>query len=326
MPKISIIVPVYNVEDYLPRCLNSILKQTIQEIEIILINDGSTDSSGDICDQFALKDSRITVIHQKNGGLPAARNEGIAHASGDYIGFIDSDDYIEADMYEKLYRACTQNNAKISMCGRHDVAPDGRKKATFTLKEPQIWSSKEAIRRILLWENIDSSACDKLFARAFFSEFRFPLGKYHDDIFFVPPVVHAAGKIVHIGEPKYNYYYRENSISKEPFSVRKWDLLEAVKSVETLILKEYPELQKEYDSFYYHNLLYLNSLLQAKNIRKKFEEEYRQLYKKLLAITPKAIVNPYITSKSKLKGLLILLKSYDLAENIEKRLRNGTNG
>ena len=102
--KISIIVPVYNVENYLERCVESILKQTYTNFELLLINDGSTDQSGDLCDQLALRDQRIRVIHKENGGLSAARNTGIDHASSDLIGFIDSDDYIEEDMYETLNR------------------------------------------------------------------------------------------------------------------------------------------------------------------------------------------------------------------------------
>ena len=119
--KNCVIVPVYNVEAYLERCVESILKQTYSNLEILLVNDGSTDKSGELCDQLALRDTRIRVIHKENGGLSHARNRGIDEASADLIGFIDSDDYIDEDMYETLYRQIKEANADLAMCGHYDV-------------------------------------------------------------------------------------------------------------------------------------------------------------------------------------------------------------
>ena len=126
--KISVIVPVYNVENYLEKCVESILKQTYTNLEILLVNDGSTDTSGELCDQLAQRDQRIRVIHKENGGLSDARNRGIEEASSDLIGFIDSDDYIDQDMYETLYRQMLESSADLSMCGHYDVyQPNFRK-------------------------------------------------------------------------------------------------------------------------------------------------------------------------------------------------------
>ena len=121
MPKISVIVPVYNVEKYLRKCIESILNQTFREFELILVDDGSTDSSGKICDEYALKDSRIKVIHKENGGASSARNAGLDVAKGEYIGFVDSDDWIEMDMYGELYRLIKENNTDISVCGINNI-------------------------------------------------------------------------------------------------------------------------------------------------------------------------------------------------------------
>lgn len=115
-PKVSIVVPIYNVEAYLSRCLDSILSQTLQDIEVIAVNDGSTDASGEILDQYASKDTRIIVIHKKNGGVSAARNDGIQLVKGEYIGFVDPDDWIDHDMYEALYHSAVEEKADIVMC------------------------------------------------------------------------------------------------------------------------------------------------------------------------------------------------------------------
>ena len=133
MPKISIIVPVYNVEEYIHRCIDSILAQTFTDFELILVNDGSHDQCGKICDEYAENDSRIKVIHKKNGGLSDARNAGLEIAQGEYIGFVDSDDYIEHDMYEKLIEACKEYNSKLAMCGRYKVLGE-ELKPMFSLK------------------------------------------------------------------------------------------------------------------------------------------------------------------------------------------------
>ncbi|HDV0860284.1 TPA: glycosyltransferase, partial [Enterococcus faecalis] len=121
MPKISIIVPVYNVEKYLEKCVRSILAQTFTDFELILVDDGSPDSSGAMCDQFAEQDQRVKVIHKENGGLSDARNAGIEIATGEYLGFVDSDDYIADDMYELLYTNIVKEDADLSICGIYDV-------------------------------------------------------------------------------------------------------------------------------------------------------------------------------------------------------------
>ncbi len=164
MPIISVIVPVYNVEEYIHRCIDSILAQTFKEFELILVDDGSPDQSGKICDEYALIDSRIKVIHKKNGGLSDARNAGLEVAQGEYIGFVDSDDFIESDMYEKLLEACKENSSQIAMCGRYNVLGE-ELHPLFSFEGHMIWESREAIGNLLTWNNIDSSACDKLFMR-----------------------------------------------------------------------------------------------------------------------------------------------------------------
>ena len=133
MPKVSIVVPIYNVEKYLEQCIDSIINQTLKEIEIILVDDGSPDNCPQICDDYVKKDSRIKVVHKTNGGLSSARNAGIEIATGDYIGFVDSDDYIELDMYEKMYNIAIENNVDFVMSDYYSVSNEGKVRATLDI-------------------------------------------------------------------------------------------------------------------------------------------------------------------------------------------------
>ena len=315
MPKISIVVPVYNVEDYVERCINSILIQTLEDFELILVNDGSTDNSGDICEDYAIGDSRIKVIHKANSGLSDARNAGIDISTGDYIGFVDSDDYIEDNMYELLYRACIDNNINLSMCGRFDVF--GQEKVpVFTLNESKIWTSEQAIENLLRSNNIDSSSCDKLFRGMLFENTRFPDGKYNEDIFIVPNIIHEAKIMIHIGEAKYNYCHRKGSITSESFSMKKLDLLEANEALSTLIDLNYPEMKPLADSFYYDSVVFLNSIIQSKNIKDEHYDSYLSLNKLLKHNIYNILSDRYLDSVVKTKSLLILFKIYSPIEKL----------
>ena len=320
MPKISIIVPVYNVEEYIHRCIDSILAQTFTDFELILVNDGSPDQCGKICDEYAENDSRIKVIHKKNGGLSDARNAGLEIAQGEYIGFVDSDDFIESDMYEKLYNACIDNDVCLSMCARYDVYQN-KKTSLFTLDAEELWTSDLAIGKFLMWDTIDSSACDKLIKRSLFNNIRFPIGRYNEDIYIIPRIIHHSGKIVHIGEPKYNYFHRLDSITTETYSDKKLDLLEACDILKNLIYKYYPNHKTRFESFYYRNLVFLNSIIQSKEIKRKNYNSYKLLYELLLKNIFKLLLNPYVDKMIKFKSILILLKIYSLTEKATKKLR-----
>lgn len=160
---ISIVVPVYNVENYLDRCVKSIIAQVYTNIEIILVDDGSSDNSGKICEKWKEKDKRIIVIHKKNGGLSSARNAGIEIAKGKYIAFVDSDDYISKNMYSELYRVLKQNNSDIAICGRKYVWDNGKRYCRYHYdKRIENYSSKEAIREMNSFRKFDMAAWDKL--------------------------------------------------------------------------------------------------------------------------------------------------------------------
>lgn len=212
---ISIIVPVYNVEQYLDRCMESILQQTYHRLEIILVDDGSTDSSPAKCDAYAQRDSRIKVIHKPNGGLSDARNAGLELASGDYIGYVDSDDWIEPDMYARMIQACTGHDAQIAVCRYFSEYKDGHS----TTKESGrvVPLSREALLTIYISGSdeyvIYNSVWSKLFKRELVREMIFPKGRNSEDIMYTTRAFCRAKRAVYLDQCLYHYVLdREGSI------------------------------------------------------------------------------------------------------------------
>ena len=210
MPLISIIVPVYNVEKYLEKCILSIIHQTYTDLEIILIDDGSPDRSGSMCDVFARKDPRIKVIHKTNGGVNSARNAGLALATGDYIGLVDSDDHLEPDMYELLITTMVDNNADISMCG-HYIEKNGMITACVRNDgSTQIMTKEEAVRAVLIDKEIRSYVWDKLYKRKLFENFQYPNIAYLDDLAATFLLMEKAQTVAISNRSK--YFYMQNPL------------------------------------------------------------------------------------------------------------------
>ena len=239
--KISVIVPVYNVENYLEKCVESILKQTYTNLEILLVNDGSTDTSGELCDQLAQRDQRIRVIHKENGGLSDARNRGIEEASSDLIGFIDSDDYIDEDMYETLYRQLLESNADLSMCGHYDVYHQIPEKQVAAIQTWEL-TPQEAIKMVMEAKILSVTAVNKLYKKELFEQLRFEIGKIAEDAFIMIALIHHCRKVVATNEKKYYYVHRENSITTQKFSLKFLNVIEAYEQNATIIRENYPEL------------------------------------------------------------------------------------
>lgn len=234
MIKVSVIIPVYNVEPYLVRCLNSILDQTYTNIEIILVDDGSSDNSPKICEDFANKDERIAVIHKKNGGQAEARNLGIEVCKGDYISFVDSDDWIEPTYIEELLKTAQKADADIAICDLKRVYSYENEK--FTQKKcQQNYTPIEAIRRLFLKREVSfiGPVC-KIYKRHLFNNIRFPVGKFHEDEFFSYKIFNNATKIAYTSEILYYYYQRADSTMGTPHP---YDLLEAEEKQFDFILK-----------------------------------------------------------------------------------------
>ena len=218
---LTVVVPVYNVEKYLTKCVNSILSQTLPVDEIILVDDGSTDSSGGIADELAEKNELIKVIHQKNGGLAAARNSGIDAATKQYIAFVDSDDYIDPHMYEVLMQKLNQDDADMSICGVWYEQENGERYNPYPEDVEKLWNKKQALIELNSYQYFNMSFCDIVFKRELFEEsaygenqLRFPVGKISEDFYLMHRVVARANKITYTSKPFYHYVQRGNSISR----------------------------------------------------------------------------------------------------------------
>lgn len=213
---VSVIIPVYKVEKYLKKCVDSVIGQTYQNLEIILVDDGSPDRCGEICDEYQRIDSRIRVIHKENGGLSDARNAGIDAAHGDYLMFVDSDDYIAAAMVEKLLTALETEQAGMSLCNFLYVAEDGAPMEECNQGMPvktEVLSGVEAIHRLSLERGeCYTIACCKLYQAALFREIRFPRGKRNEDEFVSHILFHKCDRVACLGEALYYYVQRADSI------------------------------------------------------------------------------------------------------------------
>ena len=211
--KVSIIVPVYNVEEYIDKCIDSLLQQTYKNIEIILVDDGSTDLSGEKCDNYKSQDERILVFHKSNGGLADARNYGINKSSGDFLIFVDSDDWIESNTVENAISVMNDDQSDMVVYGITIDYENGKKKVKAPLKKECI-DKKRALIYINSFKGIDVSACNKMFKRKLFNNISFPYGKLCEDYYIMYKIFDCCSKISIIPSPYYHYFQRTNSISR----------------------------------------------------------------------------------------------------------------
>ena len=241
---ISVIVPIYNVEDYLPKCIDSIISQTYRDLEIILVDDGSTDNCSKICDEYKKKDIRIKVIHKENGGLPSARNTGLDIANGSLIGFVDSDDYIEPTMYEKLYDNMKKNHSDISICNYYKVNNNRKKIMVKEIELKEFCSvGRDKFTNIhSKYATLMSIAWNKLYKKEIFNDIRYPDGQIYEDSYIICNLLEKAKKISFILEPLYYYVYRKNSIINS-FSIKQFDIMKSFnKKIEVFNEKGYIDL------------------------------------------------------------------------------------
>ena len=213
---ISVIVPVYNLMDYLPRCVKSLCAQTYRNLEIILVDDGSTDGTGELCDRLASEDERIHVYHKPNGGSSSARNCGLEHVHGDFIGFVDGDDYIDADMYEKLYDGITRFGVKAAQIGRDEIDEDGNALPDICVPpvEETLIESREFLKELLMHRG-DCSFCTKLFRKEVLNNRCFPTGALNEDFNFLVKMLPELGDIVSLPAQAYHVFYRMGSNSRK---------------------------------------------------------------------------------------------------------------
>ena len=244
-PLISVIVPVYKVEKYLDRCVQSIVDQTYRNLEIILVDDGSPDNCGAMCDAWTEKDSRIRVIHKENGGLSDARNAGMAVATGEYTGFIDSDDYIAPEMYQLLFERLAQDGGDIAACGVEMVFEDGTPSRMLTKAGSCVLDRQEAMTAIVEESWLKQPVWYKLYKTELVRDILFPVGKYHEDVFWSYRAVAQAKKVSVFDTPCYFYVQRSGSIMGEGYSLKRLDAIEAKAQRLEFLEREFPVLAEK---------------------------------------------------------------------------------
>ncbi len=252
---ITVIVPIYNIEKYLRRCLDSILSQTYSNYELILVDDGSTDTSGTIADEYGEKDDRIIVIHKKNGGSSSARNEALKIAKGEYISFIDSDDYIEPDFLETLVapiiaaKEAGKFLPEFVQVGRNEIDEDGKLRPDICVPaSAEVWiDSKDFIFELLMHRG-DCSFCTKLSAKKLFEKRDFPVGKLNEDFHIMIQMLFEGSKVVSLPGYKYHVFYRIGSNSRKEnkniFSPVFKDSVDNADMVEKIVMEKMPELKE----------------------------------------------------------------------------------
>ncbi|MBQ2408862.1 MAG: glycosyltransferase [Bacilli bacterium] len=287
MKKISIIIPVYNVEKYLERCLDSVLNQSYKNLEIILINDGSTDNSLDICLKYAKKDNRIKLINQNNSGISEVRNKGLEAAKGEYIAFVDSDDVIDKDMFKTLYNNLLKYDSDISSCNYKIF----HNKINFDKEEyyNKIFTKEESLKDIISNGVLTNFLWNKLFKKELFNNIKFPKNMIYEDMYVMPKIIEKTTKIVYTNQILYGYFQRENSYVNSFDEDKNKNYFLVINNVYN-DLKKYNFLDKELKNYKVFSIY--SAFLQAaksnalysdfmKEKHKEYKKEFKYLNKKV---------------------------------------------
>ena len=300
---ISVIVPIYNVVELLPRCVNSIRKQTYRNLEIILVDDGSTDNSGAMAEKFAMEDKRVRVFHKENGGSSSARNLGIEKARGQYIGFVDSDDYIEPQMYERLLAVALQENLLMVQTSRDEIDEQGNRLPDVCIppEKPELWECDHFMRELLLHRG-DCSFCTKLTKASLLKENRFPEGELNEDFRLLITLLPKIPAVAILPEQDYHVYYRYGSNTrtkdKNVFPRVFTDIVNNADKVEEIVEKEYPHLKQEATRFaLFQRLDYLLHI--PISMMRKSNTFYVQVCEYLKSHKEDIKSNPYLTDKNR---------------------------
>lgn len=286
-PLISVIIPVYNVEKHLHRCLDSVIAQTYQNLEIICVDDGSVDESGKICDQYAVRDARIKVIHQENQGLSAARNRGLDAADGEYIAFVDSDDYILEDMYKKMLDMLLNYNVDLCVCQWQYEFSDGRQVVKKKNIDPTIYGRKTSLEfaRFLYRSNYENgvvvAAWNKLYRRALLDTIHFE-GRIHEDDAFNGRIMAKNISVYVMEEQFYVYAQNGDSLTNKPFSANKFFFLDVLAERRELF-KSDAFIRQETELLYCN--MYIEYCLRARKdgVAVSHPERYRQIFRKMFS-------------------------------------------
>lgn len=305
MPLISVVVPVYNVEKYLRKCLDSILNQSFEEFELLLINDGSTDRSGEICEEYAAVDNRIVCVNQENRGLGGARNKGIEIARGKYILFIDSDDYIDKNMLKQLFGNIEMSKADVASCGIYNVYQQ-KCIPQYDKIERFLCPSEQAFGLLLVGAKIPGSSCNKLFRSDIFKNIRFPEGVLYEDVAFHTELMQKIKNVYVDTTPLYYYVHREESITTRAFDSAAMMFIHAYEENLRVVEEKYPDILTEarFKLFWAYFSIF-DRILQEKEYWKIAEYKKVKMYLKRNVI--RIIKNPYFYKARKIGALALFL-------------------
>lgn len=238
---VSVIIPIYNVQDYLARCIDSVLAQTYKDLEIILVDDGSHDTSGDICDEYDLKYRHVRVIHKTNGGLSDARNAGLEVAQGEYVTFIDGDDYVHPNFVEALLHTIETTGAQIAACTWQELKDgDTPRKVNLEKAGCKTYTQSEAINTVFFQGELNHSACSRIFEKQLFDDLRFPEGALYEDLAIIYPLLRKVDKVALLKAPMYYYMHRAGSILTT-MSLRRTQVLDHLEKLEKQVEEEAPQ-------------------------------------------------------------------------------------
>ena len=323
LPLITVIIPVYNIMEYLPRCVHSVTGQTYQNLEILLVDDGSTDGTADLCDQLAAKDSRIRTYHKKNGGSSSARNMGLRLMKGDYVGFVDSDDYIEPDAYEKLMQGILRTGAAIAQMGRDEIDEQGNLLPDICVPpaEETFYPSEDFMRELLMHRG-DCSFCTKLLRSDLLKESGFPEGKLNEDFYLMIHLLTEVEGVLSLPDRGYHVFYRMGSNSrrqdKNDFSRVFADNVENADVAAQIVKEHFPSLAET--AFRFGIFQRLDYMLHIPiPMMTKENEPYVKVVKYLRKNWGRAMKNKILTKKNKAyhtlfaimpKGIRILHKAF----------------
>ncbi len=307
-PLISIIVPVYNVEKYIEKCIDSLLEQSYKNIEIILINDGSSDNSHVICDNLKEKDNRITVIHKTNEGVSKARNTGIDAMHGDFVTFVDGDDYVSTDFIEVMYNAIEKTGADISTCGHYRVDFDGTLKQVYHLSDNPdeiiVLSGEESIKNMFYGKTCSASSGSKLYKKHIFSSLRYPNYVMGEDTFIVYHAFKQSAMVAHTNKPLYFYVQQQMSVTNAKCNYIKF--YDYVKLYDHIMSIDKNCKNKEYFSAIANRLIENNfwAYMKLRNCPNMFANEKKHIEENIKKYRKFVITNPNAEQRVKIACLL----------------------
>ena len=318
---ISVIVPVYNVAQYLEKSIASIQKQTYQNLEIILVDDGATDESGRLCDSIAEQDDRVSVLHKKNEGLSQARNDGMKQAHGDYLIFIDSDDYIHPAMIQSLYEQLIQEDADVSSCGVMNVYANDESPQSANQDGYFVCDSQTFLREYLIGEKIPGTICNKLIKKEIATALSFPKGLIYEDAYYHFDLIKLAKKYVVNTKPYYYYFHRGDSITTKPYAEKDLAYIDIYQKFYNEVVKNYPDLKEvAFFRLAYAHFFILDKML-LDDQYKQFEA-YSQIHRFLKGHAFAIARNPIFRKGRRISALALFINislyRFLLLKNIEK--------